>query len=105
MVETTLGVGDLITAIPDLHYQLQKPITCIMLAVGAVVGFLALYMGVGHAAGKVIGGIAFASLIFGGLSLAHSSNYTVNVHGFSGPVMNDTGYIPWWVRGDQLLRR
>lgn len=94
MVETTLAVGDLITAIPTLYYQLEKPVAVIILIVGALAGAFSLHRGVGRAAGKVVGGIALASLVFGGLSLAHSINATVNMHSGGGPVMVDTGYIP-----------
>jgi hypothetical protein len=94
MVETTLAVGDLITAIPSLYYQLQMPVAVITLLVGATAGGFSLHKGVGRASGKVVGGIALASLIFGGLSLAHSINTTVNMHSGGGPVMVDTGYIP-----------
>jgi hypothetical protein len=94
MVETTLAFGDLITTIPALYTQLQLPVAVITLLVGALAGAFSLHKGVGRAAGKVIGGIAFASLVFGGLSLAHSINYTVNSHSYGGPVMVDTGFIP-----------
>jgi sulfopyruvate decarboxylase TPP-binding subunit len=94
MVETTLAVGDLINAIPSLYYQLQMPVAVITLLVGALAGAFSLHKGVGKAAGKVVGGIALASLVFGGLSLAHSINATVNLHSGGGPVMVDTGYIP-----------
>ena len=94
MVETTLAVGDLITAIPNLYYQLQMPVAVITLIVGAVSGAFALHRGLGRAVGRVVGGIALASLVFGGLSLAHSINATVNMHSGGGPVMVDTGYIP-----------
>lgn len=95
MVETTLAVGDLITAIPNLYYQLQKPIAVILLITGGIMGAFRLHRGFGHAAGLVIGGIALAALAFGGLSLAHSIDYTVNQHGFSGPIVNDNmGYLP-----------
>jgi hypothetical protein len=94
MVETTLAVGDLITAIPTLYYQLEKPIAVILLITGGISGAFSLHRGFGHAAGKVIGGIALAALVFGGLSLAHSINATVNLHSGGGPVMVDTGYIP-----------
>jgi hypothetical protein len=92
MVETTLAFGDLITAIPNLYYQLQFPVAVILLITGGVAGAFSLHKGVGHAAGKVIGGIALAALVFGGLSLARSINYTVNSHDNSGPVMLDTGW-------------
>jgi hypothetical protein len=82
--------GDLITAIPDLYYQLQLPVGVITLLIGAVSGAFSLHKGVGKAAGKVIGGIALASLTFGGLSLANSINDTVNMH--AGPIMTQTGF-------------
>jgi len=94
MVETTLAVGDLIYAIPSLYRQLQLPVAVITLLTGAIAGAFSLHKGFGHAAGKVIGGIALAALVFGGLSLAHSINLTVNNHSGGGPVMVDTGYIP-----------
>jgi hypothetical protein len=91
MVETTLAFGDLITAIPTLYFQLQMPVAVITLLTGAVAGAFSLHKGVGKAAGKVVGGIALASLVFGGLSLARSINATVNTHAGS-PVMIDTGW-------------
>ena len=94
MVETTSALGDLITTIPNLYYQLEKPVAVITLLVGAITGAFSLHKGVGRAVGKVIAGIALASLVFGGLSLAHSINATVNMHGGGGPVMVDTGYLP-----------
>lgn len=94
MVETTLAFGDLIYTIPNLYRQLQMPLACILLVAGAVAGAFSLHKGFGRAAGKVIGGIGLAALIFGSLSLVHSINYTVNTHGGAGPVMVDTGYIP-----------
>jgi hypothetical protein len=92
MVVTTLAVGDLIFAIPNLYHRLQLPVGVIMLLTGAVSGALRLHSGVGKAAGRVVGGIALTSLVFGGLSLAHSINMTVNDNSFSGPVLVDTGY-------------
>ena len=94
MVDTTLAVGDLIYAIPNLYRQLQQPVAVILLLAGGVAGAFSLHKGFGHAAGKVIGGIALAALTFGSLSLAHSINYTVNTHSGSGAVMVDNGYIP-----------
>jgi hypothetical protein len=92
MVQTTLAMGDLIYAIPNLYHQLQLPVAVVTLLVGAVSGAFSLHKGVGKAAGKVIGGVALASLVFGGLSLAHSINYTVNMHGGTGPIMLNTGW-------------
>lgn len=94
MVETTLAFGDLIYTIPNLYRQMQLPFAVLLLASGAVAGAFSLHRGFGRAAGKVIGGIALAALVFGSMSLVHSINYTVNVHGGAGPVMVDTGYIP-----------
>jgi hypothetical protein len=92
MIETTLAFGDLINTIPNLYFQLQMPIAVITLLTGAAAGAFSLHKGVGKAAGKVVGGIALASLVFGGLSLARSINYTVNTHSGAGPVMIDTGW-------------
>lgn len=92
MVET-LAMGDLIAAIPNLYHSLQLPVALVSLITGGVAGAFSLHKGVGKAAGKVVGGIALASLTFGGLSLAHSINYTVNVHSGT-PVMLNTSYYP-----------
>jgi hypothetical protein len=81
--------GDLIWAIPSLYSQLQLPVAVMTLIIGAVSGAFSLLKGFGKAAGKVVGGIALASLVFGGLSLANSINNTVNIHG--GGVMMPTG--------------
>jgi hypothetical protein len=94
MVETTLAWGDLIATIPNLYYQLEKPVAVILLLAGALGGAFSIHKGFGRAAGRVIGSIALASLVFGGLSLAHSINYTVNMHSGGGPVMLDTGFLP-----------
>jgi hypothetical protein len=53
----------------------------ICLIVGAAAGAFGLSKGFGHAAGKVIGGIALAALIFGGLGLALSLKTTADRHG------------------------
>jgi hypothetical protein len=82
--------GDLIWAIPNLYYQLQLPVAVTTLIVGAVSGAFSLHKGFGKAAGKVVGGIALASLVFGGLTLANSINQTVGIHG--GPIMTPTGF-------------
>jgi hypothetical protein len=81
MVETTLAVGDLVTAIPNLYNSLKVPLAIVSLIVGAGAGAFALARGFGAAAGKVLGGIAIAALIFGGLGLALSLNATVARHG------------------------
>ena len=92
MVETTLAVGDLIYAIPSLYHSLQGPIALITILIGAGAGAFSLHKGVGKAVGKVVGGIALASLVFGGASLAHSINETVNNHSAGGPVLIDSGW-------------
>jgi sulfopyruvate decarboxylase TPP-binding subunit len=91
MVETTLAVGDIINAIPSLYHSLQEPIALITILIGAGAGAFSLHKGVGKAVGKVIGGIALASLVFGGASLAHSINMTVNDHSTAGWFLTDTG--------------
>lgn len=92
MIETTLAVGDLVQVIPNLYHALQLPVAVITLLTGAVTGAFSLHKGVGKAAGKVVGGIALASLVFGGLSLAHSINATVDnpVNSGNGPVLFPT---------------
>jgi hypothetical protein len=92
MVETTLAVGDLIYAIPTLYHDLQGPIALITILIGAGAGAFSLHKGVGKAVGKVVGGIALAALVFGGASLAHSINTTVNNHSGGGAILFDTGY-------------
>jgi hypothetical protein len=82
--------GDLIFAIPRLYQDLQLPVGVITLIVGAASGAFSLHKGFGKAAGKVVGGIALASLTFGGLSLANSINQTVTDHVGPG-VMAPTG--------------
>jgi hypothetical protein len=81
MVETTLAVGDLITGIPALYESLRVPLAVIALIVGGGAGAFALTRGFGSAAGKVLGGIAIAVLIFGGLGIALSVKATVDRHG------------------------
>jgi lipopolysaccharide export LptBFGC system permease protein LptF len=81
MVVSTLAVGDLITAIPALYESLRVPLAVIALIVGAVAGAFGLARGFGSAAGKVVGGIAIAVLIFGGLGIALSVKATVDRHG------------------------
>jgi hypothetical protein len=87
MVETTLALGDLITAIPNLYYQLQMPVAIITLLSGAIAGAFSLHRGIGQAAGKTIGGIALASLVFGGLSLTKAINQTVDTHSGGQPIL------------------
>lgn len=94
MSQTTLALGDLIFTVRSLYFQLQQPVALITLLVGAVSGAFSLHKGVGKAAGKVIGGVALASLIFGGLSLARSINYTVDSHSGAGAPILDTGWLP-----------
>jgi hypothetical protein len=89
MVETTLALGDLITAIPLLYHQAQLPLGIIALVVSAVSGGMSLHRGVGTAIGKVVGGSAVCALVFGGLSLAGSIDNTVNIHG-GAPILQDT---------------
>ncbi|MBV8348076.1 MAG: hypothetical protein JOZ49_11245 [Mycolicibacterium sp.] len=81
MIETYVAVGDLINGIPVLYESLKIPLAVICLIVGAVAGAFGLSRGFGHAAGKVIGGIALAALIFGGLGLALSLKATADRHG------------------------
>jgi lipopolysaccharide export LptBFGC system permease protein LptF len=81
MVVSTLAVGDLIIAIPALYESLRVPLAVIALIVGAVAGAFGLARGFGSAAGKVVGGIAIAVLIFGGLGIALSVKATVDRHG------------------------
>jgi hypothetical protein len=57
------------------------PLAVIALIVGAVAGAFGLARGFGSAAGKVVGGIAIAVLIFGGLGIALSVKATVDRHG------------------------
>ena len=80
MVETYVAVGDLINGIPVLYESLKIPIAVICLIVGGVAGAFGLARGFGHAAGKVIGGIAIAALVFGGLGLALSLKTTLDRH-------------------------
>jgi hypothetical protein len=89
MVETTLALGDLITAIPLVYHAAQLPLGIIALVVSAVSGAMSLHRGVGTAIGKVVGGSAVCALIFGGLSLAGSISTTVNAHGGPG-ILEDT---------------
>lgn len=81
MVESTLAVGDLITGIPALYESLRTPLAVIALIVGGGAGAFALHRGFGASAGKVVGGIVIAVLIFGGLGLALSVKATVDRHG------------------------
>ena len=81
MVETYVAVGDLITGIPALYESLKIPLAVIALIVGAGTGAFALGKGFGAAAGKVLGGIAIAALIFGGLGIALSIKATTDRHG------------------------
>ena len=81
MVETYVAVGDLINGIPALYESLKVPLAVLCLIVGAGAGAFGLAKGFGHAAGKVIGGIALAALIFGGLGLALSLKTTADRHG------------------------
>jgi hypothetical protein len=83
--------GDIIDAIPLLYQQMQMPIGLITIMIGAVAGAFSLHKGVGKAAGKMVGGIALAALVFGGVNLAHSINQTVMDHG-GGTMMLDTSY-------------
>jgi sulfopyruvate decarboxylase TPP-binding subunit len=92
MTESTLALGDLITAIPTLYYQLQLPLAVIMLIVGAASGAMSLHKGIGKAAGKVVGSVALASLVFGGLSLTQAINQTVDTH--SGQPILTSFYTP-----------
>jgi hypothetical protein len=93
MVETTLALGDLITAVPLLYKQLQLPLGIVSLIVAAVSGGMALNRGVGTAIGKVVGGSAVAALVFSGLSLANSISTTVNAHGGAGILDISTGIV------------
>lgn len=83
--------GDIVDAIPILYQQMQLPIGLITIMIGAVAGAFSLHKGVGKAAGKMVGGIALAALVFGGASLAHSINITVMDHG-GGAMMIDSSF-------------
>ena len=80
MVETYVAVGDFVTGLPALYESLKIPAAVICLLVGAVAGAFGLARGFGHAAGKVLGGIALAALIFGGLGIALSLKATADRH-------------------------
>ena len=81
MVETYVAVGDLITGLPALYESLKVPLAVIALIVGGGAGAFALAKGFGSAAGKVLGGIAIAALIFSGLGIALSMKATTDRHG------------------------
>lgn len=83
MTETTVAAGDLFTAIPSLWSNAQMPLAILAIAVGAVVGIFALHRGIGAAAGRIIGGIAIAVLILGGVGIAMSLKGTLDKHGGS----------------------
>jgi hypothetical protein len=93
MIETTLAIGDLITAIPALYEQVKLPLGIVGLVVSGLSGALALNRGVGTAVGKVVGGSAVAALIFSGLSLANSITTTVDAHGGAGILDVSTGLV------------
>jgi hypothetical protein len=81
MMLSVLAVGDLITGIPTLYESLKVPLAVIALVVGAGAGAFGLTRGFGTAAGKTVGGIAIAALIFGGLGIALSLKATADRHG------------------------
>ena len=83
MVEHVVAVGDLVTAVPALYEALKVPLGVLALIVGGAAGAFALTKGFGSAAGKVLGGILIAVLIFGGLGLALSAKATMDRHGGS----------------------
>lgn len=89
MVVTTVAYGDLLFGIQNLYYAMRTPMAIIALIVGGVSGAFALHRGIGHAAGKAIGGIAIAALIYGSLSLANSVIQTTSHH--SGISVGDYG--------------
>jgi hypothetical protein len=81
MVETTLAVGDLITALPSMWESLRVPLAIVALIVGGGSGAVGLARGFGHAMGKVLGGIAVAAITLGALGLAMSAQGTVDKYG------------------------
>lgn len=81
MIETTLAVGDLITAIPSFWESARIPLAITAIMVGGVSGAFSLVRGFGAAAGKVLGGVAIAAIILGGVGLAVSLNGTVDKYG------------------------
>ena len=80
MITTTLAAADLLDAIPSLFQDAQAPASVAMVGVGTGCAIFALHKGIGHAAGKIIGGIALSVLALGGVGLASSGYETVNTH-------------------------
>ncbi len=81
MIETTLAAGDLITAIPTLWESLKVPLSIVVIIAGIGAGIAGMSRGFGHAAGRLIGGIALAAVVLGAAGLATSAKQTMDRHG------------------------
>lgn len=81
MITTTLAAGDLLTAIPSLWNDMRYPLAICLIISGIGGAIFGMHKGFGHAAGKLIGGVALAAIAIGAVGLTTSIENTVNRHG------------------------
>ena len=81
MITTTVAAGDLLTAIPSMWNDMRYPLAICLIIAGIAGAIVGIHKGFGHAAGKLIGGIALAALALGAVGLTTSVQETVNRHG------------------------
>jgi hypothetical protein len=81
MIETTLAAGDLITAIPTLWESVKVPLSIVVIIAGIGAGIAGMSRGFGHAAGKLIGGIALAAIVLGAVGISTSLKQSLDHHG------------------------
>lgn len=80
VLTTTLAAGDIFTGVISFWDGFRVPGAICLIIAGVCGAIFGLHKGFGHAAGKLIGGIALAAITLGALGLTVSTQETVNEH-------------------------
>lgn len=80
IVTTTLAAGDIFTGMVSLWDGFKVPGSIGLTMAGVVGAIIGYNKGFGHAAGKLIGGIALAALALGAVGLTNSFQQTLDNH-------------------------